>query len=226
MKDATDITIVLDRSGSMSSIQSDTIGGFNTFIAEQKAIPGDCAVTLIQFDSQNPQEIIFNAVPIADVPALTAATFTPRASTPLYDAMGQAIVSAGIRFAAMPEDQRPGKVLFIVITDGEENSSHEYSREKVFALVAEQKKTYGWTFVYIGANQDAMKTGPSVGVHVNAAMTYTAAGPQTRSVYTSLSANVGNTRRGPQAAAASNMSWTDDQRRKAGTPSGRPTGKR
>src|SRR6185503_10786802 len=228
MKDATDITVILDRSGSMDMIKADTIGGFNQSLAEQQKEPGECSLTLIQFDTQNAQEYVCNAVPIADVKPLTELTFVPRAGTPLYDALGQAIVRTGERYAAMPEDQRPEKVLFIIITDGEENSSKEYDRAKVFAMVGEQEKTYGWHFIYIGANQDAMAVGASVGVRAMASMTYAPTPDAIHATYTSLSANVKSARIGARAQMGANLGWTDEQRKRArGSGSGssnRPKG--
>src|SRR5688572_5989204 len=105
----------------MASIADDTIGGFNRFVTEQKAVPGDCTLTLVQFDSQDPYEVVHRAVNVADVPELTKQTFQPRASTPLLDCLGRAIVDTGQRLAAMPEAERPGKVFVVIITDGHEN---------------------------------------------------------------------------------------------------------
>lgn len=133
--DCTDITILLDRTGSMASAVTDTIGGFNTFLQGQKAEPGRCLLSLVQFDDIDPQEIIHDAKAIAEVPELTGETFVPRGRTPLLDALGKAIVRTGQRLAALPETDRPNKVIFVILTDGQENASREYTRPQVFDMI-------------------------------------------------------------------------------------------
>lgn len=170
--DATDITLILDRSGSMSAIADDIIGGVNSLLDEQKKTPGDCRFSLVQFDTQDPYEIVTDALPIGEVKPLSKDTFNPRGGTPLLDALGRGIVATGERLKAMPEDQRPGKVLFVIVTDGQENASREYKRERIMEMVREQTDVYKWTFVYIGANQDAIQEATSFGVSASNAMSY------------------------------------------------------
>ena len=135
-----DITIVLDRSGSMSSVQADTIGGFNTFIKEQRKLPGECNVSLVQFDDQyEPQ---YAGKPVGDAPFLDEKTFQPRGMTALLDAIGRTINETGKRLGAMDDDDRPSKVLFVILTDGGENSSKEFTRAKVFEMISHQKTAY------------------------------------------------------------------------------------
>ena len=160
------IHFVLDRSGSMSSIRSDVIGGFNTFLKEQKGNPGKCLLTFIQFDTTDAYEIIHNAVDIKEVSPLTEETFAPRSGTPLYDAMGHAIADADIRAEKLErEEKQAEKILFVTFTDGQENSSREYTKEMVFTAIKARKEE-GWTFVYLGANQDAYAESSKVGYSV------------------------------------------------------------
>lgn len=167
----TDITLILDRSGSMNSIKTDTIGGYNTFVEGQKAAPGEALFTLIQFS--NAYEPVYQGRPIADVPPLTAETFVPMGGTALLDAMGRAINEAGARFSAMAEADRPSRVIFVILTDGEENASREFNKPTIGEMVKHQTDAYGWTFVYLGANQDAIKVAGGLGLLAMNSMTYT-----------------------------------------------------
>ena len=185
MNDTTDITIVLDRSGSMQSVRQDTIGGFNSFLAEQKALPGEANFTLVQFNTTD--ETTFNAVPIAEVPALTLGTFKPQGGTALLDAIGKTVIATGQRLAAMSDAARPGKVLLVIMTDGEENSSREFTREKVFEMISHQRDKYQWQVAFIGANQDAIATGASIGIPVTNSANYASTGIGTASAIRSLS---------------------------------------
>jgi len=122
-KDYTHISIILDRTGSMETIRDDTIGGFNTFLNDQKKQPGIATMTLVQFDTVDPYEIIHKFKPIQEVPELTHETYIPRASTPLLDAMGRGINDIEKSLAELSEEERPSKVVVVVITDGMENAS-------------------------------------------------------------------------------------------------------
>jgi Mg-chelatase subunit ChlD len=142
----TEIVMVLDRSGSMQECQEATVAGFNEFIRDQRELPGSANVTLVQFDDQ--YEVVHDAKPLLDVPELNCQTFVPRGSTALLDAIGKTVNGSAARF-------RHNKVIFVIITDGMENASKEYKREQIKNLI-EQRETNGWTFVYIGADQDAI----------------------------------------------------------------------
>lgn len=163
MTERSHITVILDRTGSMSDIREDVIGGFNTFLAQQKALPDAATFTLVQFDSQNAYEVLHSAVPIAAVAPLTLETYVPRASTPLYDAMGRGILDLEAGLAAMPESERPTKVIFVVVTDGMENASHEFDRARVTGLI-EAKKSLGWDFVFLSADLAAFDDAQRMGV--------------------------------------------------------------
>lgn len=170
MKDGTtEIVVLLDRSGSMGSAKRDIIGGFNRFVAEQRKLPGEARLTLVQFDSQGPHEVVHDRVPLARVPDLTDATYVPRGMTPLLDAMGWTIDHAGQALAALPEAERPATVVFVVATDGEENASREYSKAALRDKVVMQQDTYSWKFLYLGANQDAFAEAHKYGITVDLA---------------------------------------------------------
>ena len=166
--DLTHLYFLLDRSGSMQSIASDTEEGFAAFIAEQRATcSGDCRVTLAQFD--NEYELVYAERPLADVPPLE---LMPRGSTALLDAMGRLITDAGARLAALSEEERPGTVVVAVMTDGWENASSEWTHPAIRALVEQQTTKYGWQFMYMGADQDAVEVGTSIGVSADNSITY------------------------------------------------------
>lgn len=166
--DLTHLYFLLDRSGSMQSIKADTEGGFASFIDEQRSgVSGECRVTLAQFD--NSFELVYSGLPLAEVPPLTLA---PRGSTALLDAMGRMITEAGETLAALPEDQRPGTVVMAVMTDGHENASTEWTHPAIKSLVEQQTEAYRWQFLYMGADQDAIEVGRSMGVKAEHSVTY------------------------------------------------------
>jgi len=202
----TDISVLLDRSGSMQSIKADTIGGFNEFLKAQKELPGEATLTLVQFDSGGYDRVI-DAKPIVQAEPLTDATFLPRGNTPLLDSMARAIRETGERLKVMADASRPEKVVMVIITDGEENSSREFSRDAVMAMVAHQRDTYKWEFIYLGANQDAIKAAASMGIPAAFAASYT--GANTKQAYGASSRMVASMRSGGGAAACS---LTEDER--------------
>ncbi|QDT65560.1 vWA domain-containing protein [Calycomorphotria hydatis] len=165
--DLTDITLVVDRSGSMSQIQSDAEGGVNSFIAEQAKLPGEANLTLVQFDTE--YEFIHKGTPIANVPKYR---LYPRGATALLDAVGRAINETGERLAKLPEAERPGLVVFVVMTDGHENSSREFTKQQIKDLIERQQNVYNWQFTFLGANQDAFSEAQGMGMHYNAAANF------------------------------------------------------
>jgi ADP-ribosylglycohydrolase len=154
-KDA--LWFLLDRSGSMSSIADDVTGGFDQFFDEQRSLGRDLEVTLVQFDGQDPQEVVLDAVDLAAVPSLRG-RFQPRGNTPLYDALGHLLDRAEVA-GGVGADQ-----LVVVLTDGYENASRRWTRAEIFARITRLQEQ-GWTFVFLGANQDSYATGRDVGVH-------------------------------------------------------------
>jgi hypothetical protein len=168
----TEIIFVLDKSGSMHSLTSDTIGGVNAFIKEQKELTSfDCKLTMVQFGSD--YKIVCSSTSIENVKDLTAEDYVADGNcTKLYDAIGRAIADAGHRFRSMDEKDRPGKVLFVVLTDGLENASKEYSKATIEQMIKTQTDEFNWTFVYLGANQDAFQVGTSLGITGSNTMTF------------------------------------------------------
>lgn len=185
MKDETDITVVLDRSGSMETVREDTIGGFNSFLEEQKAVPGSARLSLVQFDDQ--YEIVYECRGIQAAPALSRRTFVPRGSTALLDAIGRTMNATGARLTALPEAARPEKVLLVVMTDGQENASQEFTGSQIFDMITHQREKYQWEIVFIGANQDAVLTGASYGLPASNALDYAATPAGTRHALSVLS---------------------------------------
>lgn len=148
------ITVILDRTGSMESIRDDVIGGFNAFLAQQQAAPGAATFTLVQFDSQDPYEVLQAHIDLAQATPLSREQYVPRASTPLYDAIGRGILDLEAALARQAEDVRPAQVIFVIVTDGAENASTEFDRARVRRLI-DAKTGLGWQFVFLSADLEA-----------------------------------------------------------------------
>lgn len=171
-QDYTHITVILDRTGSMESIRDDTIGGFNAFLNSQKAEPGTATLTLVQFDSKDPYEVIHRFRPIEQVPELTRETYVPRAWTPLLDALGRGINDLEHSLAELEEDARPSKVVFVVVTDGQENCSREFNKAQIESVIKEQTERKDWQFVFLSADLAAIKDATDVGIHVDSVLLF------------------------------------------------------
>lgn len=208
----THITFLLDRSGSMEEIREDAIGGFNSLLADQQAGPGRCSFTLAQFDSQDPAEIVHDTLPIQEVPQLTRETFKPRGGTPLLDAMGHLITHTGERLADLPEHERPGKVIFVVLTDGLENASHFHTRKQIFEMITHQREVYGWQFMFLGADQDAIAEARSYGMSDELAMSIGKTPRGTRFALRSTSKAMATIRRAKNAAELETLAFTNEDR--------------
>jgi hypothetical protein len=181
-EDFTDIVVILDRSGSMAAIRKDTEGGFDTFVGAQRLLPGECNLNLYQFDDK--YEVVYENKPIGEVKKLK---LNPRGSTALLDAIGKTINTRGQYYASLEEDERPAKVIFVIITDGEENVSQEYSFDSVKQLVTQQTEQYSWEFVFLGANIDAIDVAGHMGIGAHTSLTYGANAKGVGSSYTSMS---------------------------------------
>ncbi len=182
------ISMVLDRSGSMSAIADDVVGGFNELLAEQRRADGLARVTLVQFDSGDPFEVVIDGVDLARVRPLRRADYQPRGSTPLYDAVGRMIARIDAEVARradlglLGEDQ-----LVVIVTDGLENASTEHHRAAVMRLI-EERRGRGWAFAFLGANQDAYAEGRSIGVAAGSAAPWEPTPDGTRAALASVSA--------------------------------------
>ena len=207
----THLYLLLDRSGSMQSIKTDTEGGFAAFVEEQRRIPGDCRVTLAQFD--NHYDVVYADRPIADVPALD---LQPRGSTALLDAMGRLVTDAGAGLAAMTDDERPGTVIVAIMTDGYENASKEWTHPAIKALVEQQTSDYGWQFLYMGADQDAIEVGRTIGVAAGNSITYGRG--KSQEVMANVAGKISQVRTARAAGdrVAPMPAFTDDERRDLG----------
>ena len=188
----TELVFILDRSGSMEGLERDTIGGFNSMIEKQKRQDGECYVSTVLFDDES--EVLHDRVKLCDIPQMTDREYTVGGSTALIDAIGGAIHHIGnIHKYARPEDV-PEHTLFVITTDGYENSSRRYSAERVRTMIKRQKERYGWEFLFIGANIDAVETASRYGIDKNRAVNYNADGEGTRILYESVAKAVGNVR--------------------------------
>jgi uncharacterized protein YegL len=190
--DLVEIACIVDRSGSMGAITSDAIGGFNVFLAAQKAEPGSARFTLVLFDHE--YEVVHEGVSINDVRDLTAHTYQPRGTTALLDAVGRTIDAIGARLAKTPEADRPHKVIVAILTDGMENASCDYTYEKVAQMIEHQRNVYGWEFVFLAANQDAIASAGKLSIAANDAINFQATGEGVRHAYAAMSSTVSERR--------------------------------
>ncbi|MCL2126462.1 MAG: VWA domain-containing protein [Oscillospiraceae bacterium] len=166
----TELVFILDRSGSMSGLENDTIGGFNSMLSKQQAVPGDCRITTVLFDCGC--ELLHDRIDIKAVSPITDKEYFVRGSTSLLDAIGTTINKIiGVQRNTAKEHQA-GKVLFVITTDGMENSSRQFSYETIKSMVEHQKSRYGWEFIFLGANIDAVEVANRFGVAENRAQTY------------------------------------------------------
>ena len=180
----TELVFIIDRSGSMEGLEGDTIGGFNSMISKQKMLEDECYVSTVLFDNES--EVLHDRVKVVDVPEMTEKQYYVRGSTALIDAIGGAIKHIkNVHKYLRPEDV-PGRTMFVITTDGYENSSHIYSSNRVKRMIEEQKKK-GWEFLFIGANIDAVETAAHYGIDSNRAVNYNADEKGTRVVYDSVS---------------------------------------
>ena len=169
-KGLTEVIFILDRSGSMSGLEADTIGGFNSMITKQKKEEGEAYISTVLFDDKT--EVLYDRVPVSKIEPMNDKQYYVRGCTALLDALGGAIHHIGNVHKYAREEDRPEKTLFIITTDGMENSSHEYSYDKVKKMLEKQKKKYGWEFLFLGANIDAIEVAGRFGIAANRAINY------------------------------------------------------
>ncbi len=167
---ATELVFILDRSGSMAGLEKDTIGGYNAMLEKQRDIEGDCRITTVLFD--NEYEIFHDRIDSKGVRPLTEKDYAVGGSTALLDAIGKTISKIGNAQKHTAENYRAQKVMFVIITDGEENSSREFSSRKIKSMIQRQKTEYGWEFIFLGANIDAVETAAKIGISSDRAQDY------------------------------------------------------
>ncbi len=166
----TELVFILDRSGSMSGLEKDTIGGFNSMVEKQKREEGEALVSTVLFDSES--VVIHDRLPLKKVPRMTEKEYFPRGSTALLDAVGGAIHHIGNIHKYARKEDVPEKTLFIITTDGYENASKHYSYDKVRKMIERQKEKYGWEFLFLGANIDAAAEAKRFGISADRAVNY------------------------------------------------------
>ena len=166
----TELVFILDRSGSMSGLEADTIGGFNSLIEKQKNNPSETVVSAVLFD--NDCEVLYDRVPLNKIPAMTGKDYYVRGCTALLDAVGGAIHHIGNVHKYARKEDVPEKTLFVITTDGMENASHSYTYEKVREMIERQKEKYGWEFLFLGANIDAAAEAKRFGIALDRSVRY------------------------------------------------------
>jgi uncharacterized protein YegL len=188
--DLTEIICVVDRSGSMAEGGKaiEAINGFNSLLEDQKKVPGQAKMTYIQFDTE--YDVVHNAKPITEIPYLTDKTYRPRGMTALLDAVGRTILEVGLRLDKTPDADRPGKVIVVILTDGLENSSHEFTRARIKEMVEHQTNKYGWQFIYLGADAKSWGDAQDMGVQAQNFVMYQNSPTGVRSSYSIASARV------------------------------------
>lgn len=187
----TEIIFLLDRSGSMSGLERDTIGGFNAFIDKQCKLDGEVSLTVVLFDDQ--YEILWNGID-ANLAKLSNEDYYVRGMTALLDAVGKTILEVGQRHSKTLEESRTGKTIFVITTDGMENASREFTREKVKNLINHQEEKHGWEFIFIGANIDASKEADNIGIKAESAFEFTASEKGVEMMYELVNENVSRRR--------------------------------
>ena len=202
-KGLTEVVFILDRSGSMSGLESDTIGGFNSMIEKQKKEEGEAYISTVLFDDKT--EVLYDRVPVAKVEPMNDNQYYVRGCTALLDAIGGAIHHIANVHRYAREEDRPEKTLFIITTDGMENSSHIYDYRKVKKMVEKEKNKYGWEFLFLGANIDAIEVAGRFGVSANRAINYVSDEEGTALNYQVLSDTVSAVRRSKSRKEASMM---------------------
>ena len=207
----TELVVIMDRSGSMWPLADDIVNGFNSLIEKQKAdTNGDVHVTVVLFNTSF--NVLYDCVDIKEIPKMTSKDYFPSGGTALLDAVGNTITSVGKRLADTPEEERPANVMFVITTDGYENSSREYNQKQIADMIEHQKTKYSWTFMFLGANIDAESVGKSY--NIDYAKTYTASSVGTKSVFRSVDSALGPMKKasadGETISSACMMGWLDE----------------
>lgn len=188
----TELVFILDRSGSMAGLERDTIGGFNAMIEKQKRQEGVCYVSTVLFDHVS--EVLHDRVPLQQIPIMTERDYTVRGSTALIDALGYAIHHIGNIHKYARREDVPEHTVFVITTDGQENASYQFSSQEVKKMIEQQKKKFGWEFLFIGANIDAVETAARYGIGAERAVNYHADQKGTSLLFESVADAVGTVR--------------------------------
>lgn len=200
----TELVFILDRSGSMAGLESDTIGGFNAMLEKQKKQEGVCYVSTVLFDNES--KVIHDRVPLEEVRPMTEDDYTVGGCTALLDAIGEAIHHIGNIHKYARKEDVPANTMFVITTDGMENASRRYNADQIRSMISGQKEKYGWEFLFIGANIDAVKTAGRFGIAPERAVNYKADSRGTKVVYESVCKAVGSFR----ASAPMAADWSEE----------------
>lgn len=203
-KNLTEMVFILDKSGSMASLEQDTIGGFNAMIEKQKKLDGECLVSCVLFD--NGQKVIYDRVPISEVRPMTEEDYTAGGCTALVDALGKSVKYIGNIHKHLREEDVPEHTVFVITTDGMENASRIYSSDKVKKMVSKKTEKNGWEFLYLAANIDAVETGAAIGIKSGRSVNYKCDAKGTGLLYET----VGNALAGMRCGAAVADNWAED----------------
>ncbi len=215
-KGLTELVFILDRSGSMSGLEKDTIGGFNSMIEKQKQEDGEAYISVVLFD--NYSDVIYDRVPIQKVEPMTEKQYYVRGCTALLDAIGNAIQHIKTVHRYAREEDRPEKTIFVITTDGYENASRHYTSAKVKQMVEHEREKYGWEFLFLGANIDSIETAGSMGIAPDRAVDYNCDGEGTMLNYQVLSETIACVRNCAAPTASEAMAQVE---RKKGSWAGR-----
>jgi hypothetical protein len=212
MKNCTDITMILDKSGSMMGVTSDTIGGFNTFIEKQKEDKNEALFSLFQFATKLEENYVARKIQYAD--KLTNETYIANGlSTALLDAIGQVINKVGERLRNIKEEDRPDKILIAVQTDGFENDSKEFKKEQIEKMIKHQEEKYNWKFVFLGAGLDVVQQGMNLGFSANNSFAYGNNSAGNIAMYGSFSNSISQLRELDSEVYCSTQVFTDDDKK-------------
>lgn len=184
----TEIVIILDRSGSMGGLARDTIGGYNAFLDSQRSLPGEARVTTVLFDDK--YEILHNGANIRDIKPITRNEYFARGSTALLDAVGKTINDVGARLSGTDESERPDKIIFVITTDGQENSSREFTYAQIHQMITHQQEKYNWEFLFLGANIDAAREAENLGISAKKSAQYAASAIGTAALFSTVANSV------------------------------------
>jgi len=205
-KDLTEIVFILDESGSMCNLKSDTIGGFNSLIEKQRREKGEVLVSAVMFSTSC--RVVYDRVELSEISEMTEKDYCPSGSTALFDAIGSSVKHIGNVHKYARNEDVPEHTLFVITTDGMENASRHYSRHEVKKMIERQKEKYGWEFLFLGANIDAAETAESIGIEKESAVDYMADRKGTGKLFECLSFAVTNTRCGRKNSESS--AWRAD----------------
>ncbi len=208
-KNLTELVFVLDKSGSMSGLEKDTIGGFNSMLEKQRGEEGDVVISTVLFDDH--MQVLHDRTDLAGIGNLTDKDYTVGGSTALLDALGNSIRHINKVQKALPEDERPAKTMFIITTDGQENSSHDFSYEKIRKMVEKKQEKKQWEFLFLGANMDAISAAASIGIKANRAANFRCDAVGTAVNYSALSKAVSKFRSCEAACAGAALADWDEE---------------